>query len=458
MFRYFIIPFISISLIQADDETLLEKKDLTLNKNKGKSKLPSLEILPAGSILKNICIPRYNPNYTNSSLLTAEELEIISSDEIKGSNVNIRLYGEDGVEKTQTTLNSVSLNQQTGIVTSLENLTFEGESFATSSQGIVVDVEKHRGFLLGRNHSIIYIKESESMINSKDKSNTAKKAPKKVLATAALATITSSPTLLTAQELTQIDDLAKPSTELFIDQLEQTKADLQATAIAEAKIEAIRKDLEAKLINKPQIQDNQAPPKELVPIEGRDHVKITSDRFFFDAKKGLFAYSGNIKITHPQYSFTCDGELQIVLKEADAVKKLPAKDRAKLKANEIFDNIEHLIATKNVVLRAKDDKGKNITAVTDKLYIQNVNILKVAEKKIVKDKETGKDVKVDKVKTTVTGDIVLKGKGSRLNTADGQMKVTTAKGYIKIDKDLNATGIDIEADFNIPENKDKPTN
>jgi len=290
------------------------------------------------------------------------------------------------------------------------------------------------------------------MINSKDKSKATVKAPnKKVLATAALATIASSPTLLTAQELTQIDDLAKPSTELFIDQLEQTKADLQATAIAEAKIDAIRKDLEAKLINKPQVQNIQVQPKELIPIEGRDHIKITSDRFFFDKKEGLFAYSGNIKITHPLYSFTCDGELQIVLKEAAAVKNLPAKEKAKLKINEVFDNIEHAIATKNVVLRAKDNKGKNITAVTDKLYIQNVNILKVLEKQIVKDKKTGKNVEVDKAKTTITGDIVLKGKGSRLNTADGQMKVTSAKGYIKIDKDLNATGIDIETDFNVPE-------
>jgi len=241
MNRYLIISIFSIGLTHAA-EALLEQKDLTLNKNQNKSKLPTLEILPAGSILKNIRIPRYNPNYTNSSLLTAEQLEVISTDEIRGTNVNIRLYGEDGVEKTQTTLQSVSLNQETGIITSLENLSFSGESFAVSSQGLTIDIEKHRGFLLGRNHTIIYIKESNSMNRSKVKE----------AVTAAIATtIATSPTWLTAQDIAQIDTLTQSSTEQFIQQLDKTKADLEATAKAEAKIEAIRKELENEIGNKP---------------------------------------------------------------------------------------------------------------------------------------------------------------------------------------------------------------
>ena len=431
MNRYLIISIFSIGLTHAA-ETLLEQKDLTLNKNQNKSKLPTLEILPAGSILKNIRIPRYNPNYTNSSLLTAEQLEVISTDEIRGTNVNIRLYGEDGVEKTQTTLQSVSLNQETGIITSLENLSFSGESFAVSSQGLTIDIEKHRGFLLGRNHTIIYIKESNSMNRSKVKE----------AVTAALATtIATSPTWLTAQDIAQIDTLTQSSTEQFIQQLDKTKADLEATAKAEAKIEAIRKELENEIGNKPIVNKNLPAPPELVPIEGRAHIKISSDQLLFDAKKGLFVYFGNIKITHPKYSFTCDGQLKIILKESAAAQKLTADEKAKLKPNELFEHIEHIVATKNVVLLAKDNNGKNISAVTNSLIIQNINLLKI------KDKKTGKE------ETSITGDIILKGKGSRLNTADGQLKVKTTNGYIKIDKDLNATGVGIDTDFIVPDKK-----
>jgi len=65
----------------------------------------------------------------------------------------------------------------------------------------------------------------------------------------------------------------------------------------------------------------------------------------------------------------------------------------------------------------------------------------------IKDKKTGKE------ETSITGDIILKGKGSRLNTADGQLKVKTTNGYIKIDKDLNATGVGIDTDFIVPDKK-----
>ena len=124
---------------------------------------------------------------------------------------------------------------------------------------------------------------------------------------------------------------------------------------------------------------------------------------------------------------------------------MTAEQRAELDLDERFDldSVEHIIASKNVILRAKDDNGKNITAVTNSLIAQNINRV------TVKDKKSGKE------KTTISGDIILKGKGSRLNTANGQMKVRSSKGYIKIDKNLNASGVDTDTDFIIPEDQDK---
>lgn len=444
MYRYLFISIACINFIHAD-ETHIEKKSLTLNQNQSKNKLPTLEILPAGSILKNIRIPRFNEDYTNHSLLKAEQLEVISANEIKGTNVDICLYGDDGIERTQTTMNSVSINQQTGLITCYENLTFGNETFQASSQGLAIYMEKHCGFLLGRNQTIIYIKESDSKINSKDKATTMTQ-PNKITTTAVVAasTLVTTPTLLTAQDISKIDALTQPSTEQFIAELDNTKEVLKATAASEAKIAAIRKELEEQLANAPKVHKNPVPP-ELVPIKNREFVKITSDKLLFDADQGIFVYFGNVKITHPKYSFTCDGELKIILKQHAKVKKMTAEQRAELDLDERFDldSVEHIIASKNVILRAKDDNGKNITAVTNSLIAQNINRV------TVKDKKSGKE------KTTISGDIILKGKGSRLNTANGQMKVRSSKGYIKIDKNLNASGVDIDTDFIIPEDQDK---
>ncbi len=416
----------------ADADELTQKAGESIEKTK--NKMPAMEILPAGSVLKKISIPRYNKNYTPSSLLTAEQFEVISDEEIHGHKVGISLYDKDGKIKTRTLLNSVNYNQSTGLITSKENLTFSGGTFTASSQGVTLDWKNHRGFLLGKNETIIYLKKPTSMTNSekqpvknKAESKLSIKPKKLSAAAAATAAVISSPTLLTAQDLAQIDKLSQPSTALFIQQLEESKAALEATAAAEAKIAAIRKELSDQLGTIPKIDKSQPVPPELIPTKGKEFIHIISDRLLFDAKKGIFVYAGNVKITHPKYSFTCDGELKIILSEAATAKKLKPEERAKLKPNDLFDDVSQIIATKNVIVRGKDNKGRPVSALTQQLSYNKA-----------------------------TGNIILKGKNSRITTADGQLKVVTRNGYLKLDQDMNASGEGTATDFSVPDNVKKP--
>ena len=428
MHRYLIIALLNSSFLMAGSKS--DKSDT--NTTETKRRLPALEILPSGSILKKISIPRYNKNYSPSSLLTADLVEVISDDEIRGSNVAISLYDEAGKIKTRTKLNTVNFDQQTGRITSKENLIFSEGPFTTSSQGLILDWKNHCGFLLGKNQTIIYLKVTTPMTNPT--SNTPPQSVKnnnktnKIAATSiATAALIASPTTLSAQDIAEIDKLSQPSTTLFIKQLDDTKATLAATAEAEAKIAVIKKELTEQIGTIPKIDANQPPPAELVPVKGKEFIKITSDRLMFDAKKGIFVYYGNVKITHPKYSFTCEGELKIILSEAATAKKLKAEDKAKLKPNDLFDDLSQIIATNNVIVIAKDNKGRPVTAVT-----QNLNFNKA------------------------TGNIILKGKGSRITTPDGQLKVITQNGYLILDQDMNASGVGTATNFVLPGNAKKP--
>jgi len=424
MHRHLFIILLSSSVIYADD--LSKKADESIEKTK--NRLPALELLPAGSILKKISIPRYNRDYTPSSLLTADQFEVISEEEIQGTNVGISLYDAKGKIKTRSILNAVNYNQITELLTSKENLTLSGEAFTASSQGVILDWEKQRGFLLGKNQTIIYLKKLISMKkNNKPTLKTSSKPKSLLAATAAATVIASSPNLLSAQDLAKIDKLSQPSTGLFIQQLNETKAALTATAEAEVRIAAIRKELTDKLGIVPKIDAEQPIPPELVPVKGKDFIRITSDRLMFDAKKGIFVYYGNVRITHPKYTFTCDGELKIILSEAATAKKLKPEERAKLKPNDLFDDVDQIIATNNIIVRGKDSKGKDVTAVT-----QNLSF------------------------TKATGNIILKGKGSRITTADGQLKVVTNNGYLNLDQNFNASGQGTDTVFSVPENTKKP--
>lgn len=423
MYPKLIVILLSSSVIFADD--LSKKADESIKKTK--QRMPALELLPAGSILKKISIPRYNKDYTPSSLLTADQLEVISKEEIQGTHVGISLYDAKGNIKTCSVLNSVNYNQATGLLTSKENLTFSGGTFTASSQGLTLDWENQRGFLLGKNQTLIYIKQSIIMKNSNPQPLKASSKAKSLATTAAVAVIASSPSFLSAQDLAQIDQVSKPSTELLIQQLDQTKASLAATVAAEAKIATIRKELTEKLGAVPSIDITQPVPLELLPTKGKQFIRITSDQLLFDAKKGIFVYYGNVRITHPKYTFSCDGELKIILSEAATSKKLKPEERAKLKPNDLFDDVSQVIATKNVIVQGKDNKGRPVNAVTQNLTF-----------------------------TKTTGDIILKGKGSRITTADGQLKVVTNNGYLKLDQNFNASGQGTNTVLSVPEKKSAP--
>jgi hypothetical protein len=110
MYRHFIITILSSSVIIADD--LSKKANESIEKTN--NSLPALEILPAGSILKKISIPRYNKDYSPSSLLTADQFRVISEEEIQGTNVGISLFDAVGKMKTRSFLNAVNYNQITG--------------------------------------------------------------------------------------------------------------------------------------------------------------------------------------------------------------------------------------------------------------------------------------------------------------------------------------------------------
>ncbi|MFT6794220.1 MAG: lipopolysaccharide export system protein LptA [Rubritalea sp.] len=423
MYPKLMIILLSSSVIFADD--LSKKADESIKKTK--QRMPALELLPAGSILKKISIPRYNKDYTPSSLLTADQLEVISEEEIQGTHVGISLYDAKGNIKTRSVFNSVNYNQATGLLTSKENLTFSGGTFTASSQGLTLDWKNQRGFLLGKNQTLIYIKESILMKNSNPQPLKARSKAKSLATTAAVAVIASSPSFLSAQDLAQIDEISNPSTELFIQQLDQTKASLAASVAAEAKIATIRKELKEKLGAVPSIDITQPVPLELLPIKGKQFIRITSDQLLFDAKKGIFVYYGNVRITHPKYTFSCDGELKIILSEAATSKKLKPEERAKLKPNDLFDDVSQVIATNNVIVQGKDNKGRPVNAVTQNLTF-----------------------------TKTTGDIILKGKGSRITTADGQLKVVTNNGYLKLDQNFNASGQGTNTVLSIPEKKSAP--
>jgi len=371
------------------------------------SVLPALKVLPAGSELSGVSIPRYNSDYSPASMLKAKLLTIISKTQIQGTDVDIKIYDEDGI-------------------------TFSGVQFITTSQGLILDWKNNRGFFLGKNYTIVYLKESISMKAKKNKQNNSPSKAISAIAATTLVASTNALNALTVDEIKEIDHLSKPSTE----KIEQLNAQVSAQ-ISEATTASDTADRSqaalVKTINdsNPTLINAIAPeapfviPPELKPEKGKDHFSIKSQgNIFFDAQQGMMVFKDKVKVTHPEYRFSCDGEVKLLLAAKNIDPKLKPEEIKELKPNERFDGINKIIATENVSIYGKDDKGNPISARAGSLVYDHP-----------------------------TGVIILRGLNSRINSPDKQLKIVEKNGYIKIDKNWNVSGQGTQIDLNIEQLK-----
>lgn len=393
----------SLVSLQADDNSDPEKK----------STLPAMKVLPVGSSLHAIRAPRFDENYKKISLLTAARMDILSKHKLKGTDVDLTLYREDGIQAA-THLNSVFYFESTGVIHSDENITISGESFDIASQGLTLDWEKHAGFLLGKTQTMLYSDKDQKMhpsiFNTPDKPAPIKRASKATAqAAAVLATI---PALLTADELQQISQFAEPSTAIIQSVDQQTQREIKHVELTADTIGHSKDTLRGKLDQEVGNTTTLITAEPLAAKNGQVPITITSDNgMYFDATKGVIVYSKDVSVVHPQYQLSCTDELKIQLSEepsthaaqtsVDSEATSPNQPNTDQIAR--FNGLNMAIATGNVVIRAKDNKGQLIVA---KAEIVSYN---------------GK-----------TGITILKGGQPTITQGDTIARVLSNTGYIKI--------------------------
>lgn len=110
-------------------------------------KLPMLDLLPVGSILDYVSLPRYEgPRLT--MLLTADKMKVAAPHEIAGYLLNIYLYGKDG-QTTHMSSGEASYLLDKKLIISRQETTIREPKFSATGSGLYLDTSTKRGFLLG---------------------------------------------------------------------------------------------------------------------------------------------------------------------------------------------------------------------------------------------------------------------------------------------------------------------
>lgn len=106
-------------------------------------------MLPEGSILEKVLLPRYDKNKKLLSLLKCEEMTLVSSDVVSGKTVLLESYNPDKSTKGRLALAKAVYNQAKSLLRADEAVVITSERVIAEGTGLVFSVDRHKGFLSG---------------------------------------------------------------------------------------------------------------------------------------------------------------------------------------------------------------------------------------------------------------------------------------------------------------------
>ncbi len=355
-----------------------------------KGAFPTLDILPEGSILRRVSLPRYDENFVPISLLTAETMTVLDKGRIDGLGVTIHLYAKDGSIDARTKMRHAIYDQKLSTLKVNEAISIQGKSYLANGTGMIYDWKSNRGFLLGPANTTF---KKTPPPKSTTMQLTPSPTPRAIAGSLVLLTsmgssaIAEPPAKLTTAQIEEFEKLTQPVKNQI--ELEQKKTrtivaeNQQISQQADTRITPFLQSIgQGELLAKtpikatPEEAKPQAPevkpanPK-LPPVET---IKVTCDGgFYFDTDTGIFAYLKNVTLTTPRFNLTCRDELKIFLEKkeepkTDTKKETKKNEKKNAKKNDgiaAFGDVKRIIATGKVTVKGKDQKNNTFIATAE---------------------------------------------------------------------------------------------
>lgn len=118
-----------------------------------KGEFPGLNLLPAGSVVKGISLPRYE-NHRVSSHIMANELKVISAQLVKLSGIRSLMYKEDG-STTVVEMQLADYNFETEMIISKVKATVRNPQFSSEGAAVSFSTQRQQGLLKGPVNTVI---------------------------------------------------------------------------------------------------------------------------------------------------------------------------------------------------------------------------------------------------------------------------------------------------------------
>lgn len=362
-----------------------------------KPKIPAVSMLPDGSELKDVTIPRYDENRRLTTVLRSEKMILVNSEQIVGETVAIEFFNPDQSPRGRIDLQQAVFYQGKGLVVATEAVEMKSDRMRTYGTALHYSIEQGKGFLTGPVVSIIENPAETSMHTPNSPLRATALLGMSLLTQALLA---APPPPVTAREIAAIKtDAASKAAEA-----EASGAAAHASLETDlASASQATKDLTAFLVDAaaPAIPPAAVPPP-AKPLEVKtgpnDTVINCTGGAYFDAEAGVLVYLKNVTVKDPRYDMTGADELKIFFekkppeekKEADPEPSVVDEDQLPPEATTSdksadkkksgvsgdmgakFGDVERIVATGAVRIDQKPVDGKEPIKASGAIFTYNL--------------------------------------------------------------------------------------
>ncbi len=113
-------------------------------------KFKAISMLPDGSELKAVMLPRYDSNRKLVGVLRAGTMTLVNAEEIAGTMVAIEFFNPDQSPRGRVDLKKANFNQEKNLLVAKEPVTIQSERMTATGEGLFYSVAEGKAFLSGK--------------------------------------------------------------------------------------------------------------------------------------------------------------------------------------------------------------------------------------------------------------------------------------------------------------------
>lgn len=112
-------------------------------------------LLPPGSELKDVMLPRYDEAQRLGSVLKAKIMTLISEHQIEGKSILVEFFNPDKTPRGRIDLVSATIDRTRGLLTTSEKVEIQMDGMKSTGTGLHYDLEAGKGFITGPATTVI---------------------------------------------------------------------------------------------------------------------------------------------------------------------------------------------------------------------------------------------------------------------------------------------------------------